>query len=38
MNDSTRQDAVIVFNQKVREAEPGAKGKLAGILKSGRAG
>ena len=27
-------DAVIVFNQKVREAEPGAKGKLAGILKS----
>lgn len=29
------QDAVIVFNQKVREAEPGAKGKLTGILKSG---
>lgn len=29
------QDAVIVFNQKVREAEPGAKGKLSGILKSG---
>ncbi len=29
------QDAVIVFNQKVREAEPGAKGKLGGILKSG---
>src|SRR5256884_113086 len=28
------QNAVIVFNQKVREAEPGAKGKLAGILKS----
>src|SRR5207248_1217967 len=28
------QDAVIVFNQKVREAEPGATGKLAGILKS----
>jgi conjugative relaxase-like TrwC/TraI family protein len=27
-------DAVIVFNQKVREAEPGAKGKLSGILKS----
>jgi ATP-dependent exoDNAse (exonuclease V) alpha subunit len=27
-------DAVIVFNQKVRNAEPGAKGKLAGILKS----
>jgi len=25
---------VIVFNQKVREAEPGATGKLAGILKS----
>ena len=29
------QDAVIVFNQKVREAEPGAKGKLSGILKTG---
>ena len=29
------QDAVIVFNQKVREAEPGAKGKLSGILESG---
>lgn len=29
------QEAVIVFNQKVREAEPGAKGKLGGILKSG---
>ena len=29
------QDAVIVFNQKVREAEPGAMGKLSGILKSG---
>ncbi len=28
-------DAVIVFNQKVRDAEPGAKGKLAGIVKSG---
>ena len=28
-------DAVVVFNQKVREAEPGAKGKLAGIVKSG---
>lgn len=27
-------DAVIVFNQKVREAEAGASGKLAGILKS----
>jgi hypothetical protein len=25
---------VIVFNQKVRDAKPGAKGKLAGILKS----
>lgn len=25
------QDAVIVFNQKVREVEPGAKGKLANI-------
>jgi ATP-dependent exoDNAse (exonuclease V) alpha subunit len=29
------QDAFVVFNQKVREAEPGAKGKLSGILKSG---
>jgi conjugative relaxase-like TrwC/TraI family protein len=28
------QDAVVIFNQKVREAEPGAKGKLARILKS----
>ncbi len=28
-------DAVIVFNQKVRDAEPGAKGKLGGIVKSG---
>lgn len=28
-------EAVIVFNEKVRDAEPGAKGKLAGILKSG---
>ena len=27
-------DAVIIFNQKVRDAEPGAKGKLVGILKS----
>jgi conjugative relaxase-like TrwC/TraI family protein len=27
-------DAIIVFNQKVRDAEPGAKGKLVGILKS----
>jgi conjugative relaxase-like TrwC/TraI family protein len=29
------QDAVIVFNQKVREAEPGMRGKLAGIVKAG---
>jgi conjugative relaxase-like TrwC/TraI family protein len=29
------KDAVVVFNQKIREAEPGAKGKLAGIVKSG---
>jgi len=29
------QDAVIVFNQKVREAAAGAKGKLSGILKTG---
>ncbi len=28
-------DAVIVFNQKVREAQAGAKGKLGGILKTG---
>jgi ATP-dependent exoDNAse (exonuclease V) alpha subunit len=28
-------DAVVVFNQKVREAEPGAKGKLAAIVKAG---
>jgi conjugative relaxase-like TrwC/TraI family protein len=28
-------EAVIVFNQKVREAEPGAKGKLGGIVKVG---
>ena len=27
-------DAVVVFNQKVRDAQPGAKGKLAGILKT----
>jgi hypothetical protein len=27
-------DAVIVFNQKIRDAKPGAKGKLAGILKT----
>jgi conjugative relaxase-like TrwC/TraI family protein len=29
------QAAVIVFNQKVREADAGAKGKLSGILKTG---
>jgi hypothetical protein len=29
------KDAVVVFNQKVREAEPGAKGKLAGLVKAG---
>jgi conjugative relaxase-like TrwC/TraI family protein len=29
------QDAVIVFNQKVRQAEPGKRGKLAGIVKAG---
>jgi conjugative relaxase-like TrwC/TraI family protein len=29
------KDAVVVFNQKVREAEPGTKGKLAGIVKAG---
>jgi conjugative relaxase-like TrwC/TraI family protein len=29
------KEAVVVFNQKIREAEPGAKGKLAGIVKSG---
>ena len=28
-------DAVIVFNQKVREAEAGAKGKLRGIVNAG---
>ncbi len=28
-------EAVVVFNQKVREANPGAKGKLAGIVKLG---
>lgn len=28
------KDAVIVFNQKLREIEPGTKGRLAGILKS----
>ncbi|MGH7989249.1 MAG: AAA family ATPase, partial [Limisphaerales bacterium] len=29
------QDAVIVFNQKVRQTEPGMRGKLAGIVKAG---
>ncbi|MGD0207518.1 MAG: MobF family relaxase [Verrucomicrobiota bacterium] len=29
------KDAVVVFNQKIREAEPGAKGKLAAIVKMG---
>ncbi len=29
------QDAVIVFNQKVRQAEPGTRGKLAGIVEAG---
>ena len=29
------QDAVIIFNQKVREVEPGSKGKLANIFKWG---
>ena len=28
-------EATIVFNQKVRDAEPGRKGKLAGIVKAG---
>jgi len=28
-------DAVVVFNQKVRHAEPGAKGKPAGIVSAG---
>src|SRR5438552_11342438 len=27
--------AVVLFNQKIREAEPGAKGKLAGIVEAG---
>jgi hypothetical protein len=31
-------DAVIVFNQKVREAEPGMRGKLAGHSKGWRPG
>ena len=29
------KDSVIIFNQKVRKAEPGTKGKLAGIVKAG---
>jgi conjugative relaxase-like TrwC/TraI family protein len=29
------QDAVIVFNQKVRQTEPGMRGKLTGIVKAG---
>jgi conjugative relaxase-like TrwC/TraI family protein len=29
------QDAVIVFNQKVRQAEQGKRGKLAGVVKAG---
>ena len=29
------KDSVIIFNQKVRKAEPGTKGKLAGIVKTG---
>jgi conjugative relaxase-like TrwC/TraI family protein len=29
------QDAVIVFNQQVRQTEPGKRGKLAGIVKAG---
>jgi hypothetical protein len=29
------KDAVIVFNQKVRQTEPGAMGKLMGIVKAG---
>jgi conjugative relaxase-like TrwC/TraI family protein len=29
------KDAVVVFNQKVREAEPGAKGRLAGVVSVG---
>jgi conjugative relaxase-like TrwC/TraI family protein len=28
-------EAVVIFNQKVRQAEPGTKGKLAGIVKVG---
>lgn len=29
------KEAVVIFNQKIREAEPGAKGKLSGIVKAG---
>lgn len=29
------EEAMLLFNQKVRKTEPGAKGKLAGILKTG---
>jgi len=29
------KEAVVVFNQKIREAEPGTKGKLSGIVKAG---
>lgn len=29
------KDAVIVFNQKVRQTEPGKRGKLVGIVKAG---
>jgi ATP-dependent exoDNAse (exonuclease V) alpha subunit len=29
------KDAVVVFNQKIREAEPGTKRKLTGIVKAG---
>ena len=29
------KDAVVIFKQKVREAEPGTKGKLTGIVKLG---
>ena len=29
------KETVVVFNQKIREAEPGTKGKLSGIVKAG---
>ena len=32
------KDAVVVFNQKIREAEPGAKGQAGGHRQGGRAG